>query len=319
MKHAWSVWPLRASLIVGLLLSSSFVSPSLAQHEQQGPSLEVIAVKFAHAARIAQVLQHTFEDEHLHVVVDDRSNRVILQAEPHLIRSAKSLIASLDLERKEAPRDTEETVIIQAQHRSARDLAKTIQPLIGGSLVVDSTRNVLLIQASAGEIEAVRKLLAVLDKSPAMLTFEFYVLGPGGASIESTPGNGHVSEELQRLGLKNYGILSRTLVRTLERAQFSVRESDTNRTMEMDGNAHLEEDGRRVSLSLQLELQRRTNDGNSQVRLETNLRLPLQDRVVVGMASAGGDDGQPLVLVSRVVADLPTPPVTGTSGGRKQR
>ncbi|MEM7167062.1 MAG: secretin N-terminal domain-containing protein [Planctomycetota bacterium] len=266
---------------------------------------EVIPVRGADPNELADLLGAFFGEENddpqdpFDAFVIDSTRALLVRCNPDKMKEVRIALKKLDIPAI-TPRETT-TAIVKCSNRRADELAESakVQLTKMGKIAVDNARNTIVVRDTAQRVDAIRDLVTALDRPTAKMTVEFHILGPDGAPLENGGLGASLQRELDELGLKGYGIVSHTMVRTIEGDEFYITEDNAYRELSIQGKVKVNENSRDADLEFSLNIEQKQAENRSRVQLRTSLRAPLGDRSIVGIAPTGEDGSRPLVLVAR--------------------
>ncbi len=251
----------------------------------------------------------------LDMTADPRANRIIAYGTRGNLERLAEMVEQLDVpvenRQTRGSGDSIRTEILTVAHRPARELHEVAEMHLSnyGRIVVDTTRNALVLRDRAETIDKIRALVRELDVETGSLVMHFFVLSSGGESLDGIPDAARVKTELERLGLRDYGISGRAAVRCLETSQFETKSSFTSGEIFIGGRARLVSDRRAVEVTLNADIRLITNPGDgkpvqqSTSKLASTLKAPLDHLMVVGLTPSGEASSRPLVMVMRVARE----------------
>jgi type II secretory pathway component GspD/PulD (secretin) len=115
--------------------------------------------------------------------------------------------------------------VIELKARTLDEVLPVVRPLVGGDAAVTGMGNQLIIKASPAQVEAVRKLLAEIDRPPKRLLIT--VSNQGGDSGSSA---GYTGSADIRIGQGQIGINSPGRPVSDSQASIALHDSDSRRT-----------------------------------------------------------------------------------------
>ncbi len=304
-----AVWMLLVVLL-GTLPST------LCAQDGQGNGIEELVIKtyaleHARASDVAGVLESVIIGN-FRIVPEMRTNRLIVSAGASLHAKMVDTITTLDRPVKQAAvAPGTVTEILTPRHRPVSALLETLQMNLsrGGRIVADEARNAIVVRDEADNVRSVKALMNDLDVASRGLSLQFLILGPGGQDMSKVPDAKKVTSELESLGLSGYGIRGRAAVRSVEMSKFGAEGMFDRGMVSIDGRVRLVPDGGiaeldlRAKISLDIEVEDARKMVPAVAQITSTLRVPLGHLVVVGLAPAGGEPSEPLVLVVRAVAE----------------
>ena len=270
-------------------------APLVCQEEEDAYEVRAYRLQSADPHTVIDQIQALLEPDFYSCVTDERTNQIFLRARPETLDTVAGLIEKLDIRVRD--RRTLQTEIISPTYRSAKDFSGVIKLHLSkdGQLVIDEDRNMAVVRDTPEVIEAAREVVAKLDQPVLDLQLQFMILGPSSQPLPETAQMARVAEELKGLGLVGYGVICRAGVVTQENSQFSVNGVNASGTLMVTGRIHLLPREDKVALALDMGL----NGPNGEAEVSTKVKMPLNHVVILGVAPAGGEPGQPLILVTQ--------------------
>ncbi|MBL8817224.1 MAG: hypothetical protein JNL58_14450 [Planctomyces sp.] len=178
--------------------------------------INVLYLKHAKAEEVVQKLQQLFPVQGVPIVVDDRTNSLLVRGDKERIRQIEQVIEVLDLENSPmadqsgaVPAENAEAVsqpstlkVFALQHIAAAEAQRIIVELFGSEVVTisaDAQTNSLLVRGDSNAIEEIEATLLKLDESPARSQVSLGRKTPESQiTISDTP-NGTTAEFRRRL------------------------------------------------------------------------------------------------------------------------
>lgn len=304
--------------LVACMLMIFAVSSAVAQDEKEAgvEEMRILTLEHGIASEMLDVLRSVAGRWMvLDMTADPRANRIIAYGTRGNLDRLAAMVEKLDVpvERAETRSSSDgiRTEILTVAHRPARELQEVAQMHLSnyGRIVVDTTRNALVLRDRAETIDKIRALVRELDVETGSLVMHFFVLSSGGESLDGIPDAARVKSELERLGLRDYGVSGRAAVRCLETSQFETKSSFASGEIFIGGRARLVSDRRAVEVMLNADIRLITNPGEGQPvqqstsKLASTLKAPLDHLMVVGLTPSGEASSRPLVMVMRVARE----------------
>jgi len=293
--------------------------PAAAQAPDERPALRyefrTYAIQHAEAEDVAGLLSRLLQGLDFRAVADARVNQLIVATSSGGHEQVGDMVQRLDVPVTRVSTPTYETRILTPRHRPADAFLKSLEMQLSqvGKLALDGRRNAIVVRDSTDRVEELERLLNDLDVAPQSLSLQFLVLGPGGNPIGKVLDASRVVEELRSLGLDGYGIVGRAAVRTVEHSSFEAAGQFAKGMISINGRVRLQTPNRVAEVSLEASIaieSGRSQEGErtqgfrrSEAQIETTLNVPVGHLMVVGLAPAGGEASEPLVLVVRAAAE----------------
>lgn len=255
--------------------------------------VRIVGLERTKAEQIAPLLKELGVQSE--VVADIPRNRLVIRGTTAEVNDIATLACKLDA-RETVDRESSRGVsILRLHHRIASSVESCVRLVLEdqGDIAVDHARNAIVVRASRSGRQEVRDVVAALDTPRRSLLASFILLGRGTRAMPESPYYAKVRTRLDALGLRGYGVVSRTAVRTLSDAAFSAVAAlpESGGSLRIEGTASEPGEDRQIELRLTV-----TQSGAT---IGTTLRAPAQDLVVVGFAPC---DGEPIALAVSIEA-----------------
>jgi hypothetical protein len=266
--------------------------------------MSVFQVKHVQAAQLGRMIQEIWGRGPAHtlrVSTDDRTNTLIVVADPEDTAQVKRLVTAVDVLRAESSKNERRQEVIPLKYiRADPFLDQELRVAIGGlpgGLSVDVTRNVVIVSGDEKTIQAVETLLARLDRpqhQQAISDMQVRIVWlASGLTRKETPGPPEdlkdVVAELNKLGIDNPRLVTQAIVTAQLGKQFRVEGLaglDQPYRLSINGTTTGTAEAPRLQISVNA-TQATAPTGppilNQIGRVETEITAPLGHSVVLGM------------------------------------
>lgn len=308
MSQLAAVWMLIAALASGAAAQGN--------DGEEVEEMRVISIEHGLAPEVLSIVRSIAGNWlAVNMTADPRANRIIAYGGKNHLDRLATIVAELDVPvakpEGSSRSDSIRTEILTVNHRPAGEFHDIVQMHLSdyGHLVVDAARNALVIRERPATIDKVRSLVHELDVESDGLVLHFFVLASGGEKLDSIPDAARVKVELERLGLRDYGIAGRAAVRCLETSPFETKSSFRSGEIFIGGRARLVSGRRAVEVQLNSDIRLLTQEEGkpavqrSTAKLSSTLKAPLDHLVLVGLTPSGEASSRPLVMVMRVARE----------------
>ncbi len=291
-----------------LILLSLLSCAAWGQDPQRNlPIIKSFELRYSEPEAMLHNVMNLLRVEGVKAVADSTTGRLVVRARQDEIELISEMVRQLDVKPINSPYSALETEVLAPVHRDAGSISQPIGLVLGsrGKMAVDEARNVIVIRDSEDGIERARSILRELDLPRGSLTLQFLVLGSDGSQT-AVPQSEKVLKELSDLGLKEYGILGRASVRTVEGQQFESQGFFKRGNLRLTGSVRMTA-GSSVEIAINAEMVLSNPSDQQQsgrATLRTTVNMPIGHLVVVGLAPAGGGATEPLVLAMTVRSDV---------------
>lgn len=310
----------RQLLFAGLLVGLS-IPIQTTQAKDEALATKILQLNHTHG----RTIEIAIEALQLGVsVASIGDSTVILRGSAADIGTVSALIEQLDI-----PSSSQEarlrTVFLPISTRPSKNLIVLLQTVVSGpqsEIAFDATSRMVVVRATDGEIQALRQLLAQIDRPAQSLTLQFFFIR---ANI-GTEGENKLPAALRRIekslsenGFTELSLMAPITVAAEENQHFishaGVRnEDETSPRMEdlsltIEGVARLQPQSKLVQLTLEAHVRgtyRRALDSPAAAAfaIETTISMKLGSYVILAATPASTASGDAVALVVRVTAGL---------------
>ena len=302
------------TLIAVAALLCAVPTAALAQEESSSRietiSLRVYKLQHVDTKSAEKALQRLLFDR-VQMFADARTQQLLVQASDRVHGQIEQLIEAIDLRATadSSPSNEFQTRVIRLQHRSVRSVLPTFEMHNVGISAIEAT-NSLVVRGTKTELDEFERVLQMIDIELPAMQLECWILEAGATQkIASHPELSALENELAKTGLRDYGVLSHTLIRGTSGERFTSEQDFIRRRIAelgLAGTVHLTNNGGvRLQLLVEMSLTLDTGTdenppGQGSYSLSTELKTQTDRLVVVGLAPTGGETQKPLVLVLRI-------------------
>jgi hypothetical protein len=303
-----SAWPLATPLV---LLTAWLLTaiPAAAQEEGPAKKSQVIQLKYANAADVAEVLKEAFGDKRLlGIAVDDHKNSVFVSGSPLDVASAAKLIQVIDV--AGVPHQSLDFYVVRLRgvepDKNLQEALRLLSPNPGmGRFVIDPGRKLLIVQGTPQYRKAVEMMVMQLEAEAAphgadgkgLQVRVLWIVGgkfTKGESAVPAGAFGDIGEDLKLLGLNPMRVAAHTLVQVTPGTPFEVSGGavlDGPCTVKVTGKVTSPHDGT-VGLDVSAAVVLGGEGTTIPTRLcdlRTELRVPVGKLVMVGATPVHGE------------------------------
>lgn len=283
-----------------LLLCLGLLTPlAAAQENPDAPGgaghdeIHIIEVEHMEPKELLKQILSLLRSSRCRATVDNRTGRIVALGPADELARWDEIAAVFDVpgQRRDG---AGETAILPVRHRTAASVGEAVQAAVpGGLVVVDRQRNVLIVRDESSRIDAARQLLETIDVAPASARLELQMLARGGRAVQEPS----IRRELERLGLADYGTALTAGVRCVEGERFEVRSRSTageKSDLQVQGDLRFPTQGEEVEIRLDVEVV----DPTGHAGIETTLRAPIGEHVIIGLSPRGtSEQAAPFLFV----------------------
>ena len=291
-------------------LAQAQVESGTNQPRIESATFELYPLQHVDASDAAKTLDKLISHR-IRVVPDRRTNQIFVSAPVRIHNEIRTLLEHIDVRVSNPNPDTDElqTRVFRLKHRSVRSVIAIFNMHDTTISAIEAT-NSIVARGTPKELGEVERVIQTIDIELPSMQLECWILESGAAQkVAAHPELAPIQRELEKTGLRDYGVLSHTLIRGASGEQFSSEQDFIRRRIAqlgLGGTVHLTGDGNarlQLSIEMSLALDNGTEEeppGAGSYSLTTELKSQTNRLVVVGLAPTGGETQKPLVLVLRV-------------------
>lgn len=280
---------------------------------QQRPSdetIKLISLKFADPMETAKSLERVLG---VRVVAEERTNSLIVMADPETLKLVEDLVHDIDIDRPEIIGE-DQLVELQIRNRNVRDVVSQLAQLFRSELTLsaDEQGRRILMRGNKKAIESAKHVASTLDVPlpTANVEVAFFQVGSSDDDFsQQTPDDlKSVTQQLQRFGTPR--LVGRMTTSAVEGQKFRLNGQIAERTYlalegrleaaPTDGAVRLDIDAN-LSMNRQVDTDAKGRHVESpRFTVSTTVITKRGDYVVLGSAPLGWKPGESAVLVLHI-------------------